>query len=148
MTTDSGREAAIKGLRQYQKELLNQLREVERSIATIAGTPEDSKRENTGLTPVRSDTGDVGPQRLVETYLRNHPGRFFKPQDIAKDAKRSGYQPRSPKHWVTQVRNCLRSAVGKGIAEVREDGAGKKKYGLKQQAEAGRTENVKQGVMP
>ncbi len=132
MTNTNGREAAIKGLHQYREELLDQLQEVEKSILKFGGDIEPHKKMEKSPPHDELMTSDLGPQQLVEKYLRDHPGKFFKTQFIAKELIQGGYHPNSPKFWVTQVRNCLRTAVKKGIAEFREDAPGKRRFGLKQ----------------
>ena len=140
MSNMSGRDAAINGLRQYRKELLSQLRQVEESIVKFGGTVEE------GATPepadVRGDLGDssMGPQRLIEEYLQRSPGKFFRPALLAKRIVEWGYHPTSPKLWTTQVRNCLKRAVEKGIAETKTGADGKIRYGLKQETETSPTE--------
>ena len=135
MTNTSGRDAAIKGLRQYREELLDQLREVEASIVKFGGELAASK-DPVGILPHDGlMASGLGPQQLVEEYLRERTGRFFTVQVIAKDIVASGYRPNSPRHWITQVRNCARVAVKKGIAELREDPTGKRRFGFKQTPE-------------
>jgi hypothetical protein len=74
----------------------------------------------------------LGPQEVVEKWLRSLPGEFYRPREWGKKIQDSGYaaKRKKPEIWFAQVTNCLRRAEAKGIAEMREIG-GKKTYGLK-----------------
>jgi len=137
MTGTTGRNAAIQGLRDYRKELVDSidklqedLRVVDRSIALLGGSiagPESAE------TLTQTVDQNAGPQELVENFLHASPGKFYRPRDLGKLILETGYHPKTkkPEIWFAQVTNCLRRAVNKGIAEMREL-EGKKTYGLKQ----------------
>jgi len=137
MTNTTGREVVLKGLRQYEEELLDELHQVQESIVKFGGTVQEGRKTKPLDTHDDLTTSDLGPQPVVEKYLRDHAGKFFLPGIIAKRILEGGFRPRSPKNWRIQVRNCLKRSVQKGIAEVREDIPGKKKYGFKQKADTG-----------
>jgi hypothetical protein len=131
MTDNIGREAAIRGLTEYRKELLRNLKIIEETIGLLGGpteTPEPA------VVPKESQIPMGGPQRVVIDFLRRSPGQFFRPREVARQITKQGFKPNSPKVWPTQVTNCLRRAVEKGIAGVRETD-GRKEYGLKQEVE-------------
>ena len=136
MTGKTGREAAVSGLQAYRSELLveqeriqSDLAAVDRSIELLIGTAIAKQQPNEHSQP---SSQEVGPQEMVVRFLSKNPGRFFKPSELARLIRISGYHLANPKTWPTQVTTCLKRAVVKGFAELREDADGKKRYGLKQ----------------
>jgi hypothetical protein len=144
MTGMTGRDAAIQGLRGYRKELVDNieklkedLRVVDRSIALLGGSTASRELIETLS---RAMSQDAGPQEAVENFLRASPGRYYRPREVGKLIREAGYQPKTakPEIWFAQVTNCLRRAVNKGIAEMKQID-GKKTYGLKQPEGSGET---------
>lgn len=131
---------ALQALRQFRgelEELLENVRKTEEAMMRFGGTM-------TGVPSVNeadeSLFSDLGPQQIVERFLKSRPGRFLSSGLIAKKIQQDGYKPNNPKFWPTQVRNCLKRAEQKGIAESK-DVDGKKRYGLKMAGESGTSGN-------
>jgi len=138
MSLTTGQKAAIKGLRQYLDELMDKAREVKEQIAKIGGSTEEVEAVPPAESHHQSEISGLGPQQVVEHFFQGSQGKFFPPRVIAKRIVEQGYQPKNPKLWRTQVTNCAKRAVTKGIAEIREI-EGKKTYGLKQPGGSGET---------
>ena len=131
MNETTSQEAALKAIHRFRtelEELLENVRKTERLMGRFGGLVEDASSA-----VIHDEVGDseLGPQQVVEKFLREHPGKFLTPRLIAKRIQEQGFNPKNPKFWVTQVRNCCKRAEEKHIAESK-DIEGKKRYAGKQ----------------
>lgn len=141
MANMTGKEAALHGLQQYREELLDQLREVDRSIRKIGGDLRDTGTKESNAAPNIAGASDIGPQQMVEKYLSDFPRRSFRPRLLAKQIVADGYVPSNPKVWPTQVTNCLKRAVGKGLAKETTKEDGRKRYRSSLEPESQQNDN-------
>jgi hypothetical protein len=138
MPVTTGQEAALKGLRAYRKELADSIKAVEDRIDGIDQEIERIQRDASlpgfqslaNSSPSQGGEQVAGPQETVCEFLRQHPGEFFKPAVAARMIRESGYIPRHPKVWATQVATALKRAVDKEVADMKEID-GKRAYGLR-----------------
>jgi len=133
MLADDKRQAALELLRAYAgeirteikrttRELSRELARVERGIAELSGV----ETGQTDTLPVAEPAGryaGLSPQRAVEMFLLDHPGRAFRPSQVAKGLKAQGFTVANPRLLGTQVSVALGRAQAKGLAEAtRVDG--------------------------
>jgi hypothetical protein len=133
------RDTAVRVLRSRQEELTkdakrihDRLQAIEQSIAAILEGPNEDASPSVDIH--RLTDMSLGPQPMVEQFLREAPGRFFRPSEIARLLVQQGYHRENMELWPTQVNNCLKRAIEKDVAETRVV-EGKKVYGLKQETE-------------
>jgi len=131
MSEMTGHKAALKAIHQFRTELegfLENVRQTETLMGRFGGLVEDA---SSAVIHEELTDSELGPQQVVEKFLREHPAKFLTPRLIAKRIQEQGFNPKNPKFWVTQVRNCCKRAEEKGIAESK-DVEGKKRYAGKQ----------------
>jgi hypothetical protein len=140
MNQTAGEKAALKGLIQWHKELMDKAREVKGIIVGLGGSVEDEAAEPSPETPNGSSHSDLGPQQVVENYLRDHR-LSFRPRQLARRITLDGYTPTNPNVWPNQVANCLKRAVAKGLVEITRREDKKAWYGWKRDEESDNSSN-------
>ena len=149
MIIDNKRKAALDAAKAYADELRteiehqaarlkHELERVDQFIRSLAGDKaQDVGEQGFGLAPgVRGKYAGVGPQAAVEQFLKEHPGQFFRPSEMAAQLKAQGFSVSNPKLATQQVAIALGRAAGKGLA-IEGQREGKKTY-----------QSTKQGVDP
>lgn len=134
MNHTSGEKAALKGMLQWYRELTNKAREVRGIIIGLGGSVEDDAPEPSLDEPEESVASNLGPQQVVEKYLRDHKLLRYRPRDLARRIVADGYAPTNLDVWPNQVFNCVKRGVAKGLIEVGEN-EGKTYYGWKRDGE-------------
>jgi len=128
MKKTAGQEAAIDGLRQYRQELMDQVHDIEELIVRLGGVVSDEKPAKKVYVADQQDQLGLGPQQIVERFLRENPEKEFRPRALARIIVTSGYKPTNPDVWPTQVRNCLIRATAKGVVTETTGEDGKKRF--------------------
>ncbi len=131
-------EAILRDLLEYRKKVVadigrlqDRLRAIDQFSESLGVTTENAQVNTRNTLPPQ----DAGPQEVVEKFLRDSPGVFYRPREIGKAIMERGYKPNTQKLeiWYAQVTNCLRRAERKGVAES-QTRDGKKWYGLKEES--------------
>ena len=133
MSVKTGKEAAISGLREYQQELLSRLSKlrtdleaVQHSLELLGGAAGEGVMADP---PSDVATKAAGPQHLVERFLKDHPGQFFRPSVAARLIRKQGYSPKNVTTWPTLVTVAMKRLCEKGVAVAKEE-EGKRVFGV------------------
>ena len=140
MITDNKRKTALDAAKAYADELRTEiehqtsrlkreLEKVEQFMRALAGDgAQDVVGQRLGAAPgVLGKYAGMGPQAAVERYLKEHPGQFFRPAEMAAQLKAQGFSVSNPKLATQQVAVALGRALDKGLA-IEGQREGKKAY--------------------
>jgi hypothetical protein len=122
MKRTTGRDAALAELRAYRAELAADMQRiqadidvVDRSIALLTKHPAKDGGPQIPLAPGGPYAG-LKPQAAVLRFLKEHPGRWLKPRDAARELRELGADA-SAATFDAQVTASFYRSVKKGVAE-------------------------------
>jgi hypothetical protein len=131
MTTNvDGRDQAIRALEarlsrtrleldKLRRTFEEDVRSLERSLELLR---EEDGQPPPADEPNPSSLAALGPQDAVVKFLREHPGKPYKPSVLSREFIRLGVKPKTARNYPTVLRTACKVLVKKGLVAVVEVG--------------------------